>query len=90
MAWRIAGRVGWGGGPAILFSPSGLFKALGLEEGECDHAHQGVSVQPGPGSPLEVVETEFFLQLLMRLFADPTRLDGTGQLLEWCVGRLDR
>ncbi len=27
-------------------------------------------------------EAEFFLELLMRLFADPTRLDGTGEVLD--------
>ena len=41
-----------------------------------------MSVQAFPGTPFEVVEAEFFLELLMRLFADPARLDGTGQLLD--------
>ena len=48
IALRMAGRLGCGGGPAILFSPFGLFEPLGLEEGERDHAHEGVSVQPLP------------------------------------------
>lgn len=48
-AWRIAcrtdGRLGCGGGPAILFSPLGLLEPLGLEESERDHAQEGVSMQ---------------------------------------------
>src|SRR5260370_11304629 len=32
-----------------------------------------------PGSSLEVVEAEFLFQLLMTLFANPSRLDGGGQ-----------
>jgi hypothetical protein len=32
-----------------------------------------------PGSSLEVIETEFFFELLMRLLADPSRLDGGRQ-----------
>jgi len=46
-----------------------------------------MSVEPFPRAPFEVVESEFFLELLMRLFADPARLDGAGQLLDWRVGR---
>lgn len=48
MAWRTAGGVGCGGGPAILFSPFGLLEPLGLEEGESDHAQQAVSVKTLP------------------------------------------
>jgi hypothetical protein len=44
MACLIAGRLGCGGGPAILFSPSGLLEALCLQEGQGDHCHQRVSV----------------------------------------------
>jgi hypothetical protein len=29
-----------------------------------------------PGSSLEVIETEFFFQLLVSLLANPSRLDG--------------
>src|SRR5262249_31249942 len=32
-----------------------------------------------PGSPLEVIETEFLFQLLVSLLANPSRLDGGGQ-----------
>src|SRR5262245_16673891 len=38
-----------------------------------------MTMQALPGPALEVVETEFFLQLLVRLLANPTRLDGGRQ-----------
>ena len=34
-----------------------------------------------------MVETEFFLELLVRLLADPTSLDGAGQLLDRRLAR---
>src|SRR6516162_11462220 len=46
-----------------------------------------MTVQACPRSPLEVIEAEFFLELLMRLLADPARLDGPGELLRRRVGR---
>ena len=36
-------------------------------------------MKTAPRSPLEMVEAEFLLQLLMRLFADPPGFDGGGQ-----------
>ena len=57
-----------------------------LKEGIGDHCHEGVTVEAMPGSSLEVIETEFFLQLLMRLLADPPRLDGAGERLEARAG----
>ena len=36
-----------------------------LEEGICDHRHQRMTVKALPGSSLEVIETEFFFQLLV-------------------------
>ena len=66
---RTAGRVGCGGGPARagpLFSPpAGLLKPQVLQEGEGDHRHQCMAVQPDPGAALEVVEAELLLQLLV-------------------------
>jgi hypothetical protein len=56
-----------------------LGEAAVLEIGEGDAGHQRVSVQPRPGAPLEMVETEFLLELLMRLLADPACLDRAGQ-----------
>ena len=45
-----------------------------------------------PGSPLEVVETQFFFQLLVSLLANPSRLDGGRQgaqvRLRWQVGEI--
>jgi hypothetical protein len=67
---------------ATLFSPLGLAEALALEEGVGDHGHQCVAMEPMPGSALEVVETELFLHLLMRLFAEPARLDGGSEGLQ--------
>ena len=36
-------------------------------------------MKPLPASPLEVIKTEFFFELLMRLLANPSRLDGCRQ-----------
>ena len=49
-----------------------------LQEGVADHGHQGVAMETLPGSPLEVIKPEFLFQLLMRLFANPSCLDGGG------------
>lgn len=38
-----------------------------------------------PRSPLEVIEAELFLLLLIGLLADPVGLDGAGQLPERCA-----
>src|SRR6266581_1542111 len=50
-----------------------------LEEGVSDHRHERMTVKALPGSALEVIETEFFFQLLMSLLANPSRLDGGRQ-----------
>jgi hypothetical protein len=57
-----------------------------LQEGHGDRHHQRVVVQPVPGAALEVVETEFLLHLLVRLLADPTRLDQPDETIERRVG----
>ena len=44
-------------------------------------------MQPRPRAALEVIKTEFFLELLMRPLADPARLDGTGNILDRRVCR---
>src|SRR5689334_24652662 len=92
MARRTAGSVGWGGGPV---SPSAIFSPLRqageaemLEEGEGDHDQDGVVVQAVPTAPLEVVESEFLLHLLVPLFADPARLDLPRQSAQGSVCRL--
>ena len=50
-----------------------------LEEGISNHRHESMTMQALPGSALEVIETEFFFQLLVRLFANPSCLDGARQ-----------
>lgn len=71
--------------------PTRYFEAAGLQEGERNHAHEGVSVKSLPRSPLEVIEAELVLQLLIGLLADPLGFDGTGHLLERVsAGRLLR
>src|SRR6266498_349331 len=79
MAWRTAGKVGCGGGPLILFFPPCCCEAAMLEEGVSDHRHERMTVKALPGSSLEVIETEFFFQLLVSLLANPARLDGGRQ-----------
>ena len=48
MAWRTAGKVGWGGGPLILFFPPRCFEATMLEEGVSNHGHERVTVEALP------------------------------------------
>jgi hypothetical protein len=48
-------------------------------EGVRDHCHERVPVKTLPGSALEVIETEFFLHLLVGLFANPSCLDDGSQ-----------
>jgi hypothetical protein len=38
-----------------------------------------MTMQALPGSALEVIETQFFFQLLVSLLANPSRLDGGRQ-----------
>jgi hypothetical protein len=51
-----------------------------------------MTMQAVPGSTLELIETEFFLQLLVRLLANLSRLDGGGQSTQvgvrWQVGEI--
>jgi len=47
-ARRIAGNDGLGGPWRILFPPARLGEAAALQEGVCDHGHQGVAVQAMP------------------------------------------
>ena len=73
-ARRIAGSVGLGGPWQILFSPARPGEAAALQVGVGDHRHERVAVQATPGPASEVVEDEFFLELLLGLLADPSRL----------------
>src|SRR5215217_3635432 len=45
-------------------------------------------MQPGPGAPFEVVEPQFLLELLMRLLANPSCLEGGGERLQCARRRL--
>src|SRR6202022_4441438 len=57
-----------------FFSPR-LCETAMLEECVSDHGHERMSMEALPGSSFEVIETEFFFQLLMGLFANPSRFD---------------
>src|SRR3712207_8388215 len=88
MRRRMAGRLGRGGGPGwggvpALFPP----EAQVLEQGEGELAQEGVVVQPAPAPALEMVQPQLVLELLVRLLADPARLDRGRQDLEGDVGR---
>src|SRR2546421_11880193 len=50
-----------------------------LEESVSDHRHERMAMQALPGSALEVIESQFFFQLLVSLLANPSRLDGGRQ-----------
>ena len=63
----------------ILFFPSCCFEPAILKESVGDHRHERMAMQALPGSALEVIETEFFFQLLVSLLANPSRLDGGRQ-----------
>jgi hypothetical protein len=56
IAFRTAGKLGWGGGPSILFFPPRRCEAAMLEEAIGDHRHERVSVKALPGSTFEVIE----------------------------------
>src|ERR1700736_1687334 len=75
--WVAHGGQSWLRRRAVdSFFPPRCCETAVLEEGVSDHCHKRVTVKPLPGSPLEVIETEFFFQLLVSLLANPTRLDG--------------
>src|SRR5215203_3090692 len=87
IAVRIAGRLGRGGGPILFFSPFRRFESPVLQIEEGDHAHKSVAMQAAPGSPFEVIEAKFLLELLMGLLAEPPRLDGGGEDFQRRLGR---
>jgi hypothetical protein len=62
----------------ILFFQPRLCEATVLQEGVGNQGHQRVTMKALPGSPLEVIKPEFLFQLLMRLFANLSCLDGGG------------
>ena len=44
-------------------------------------------MQAAPGSPFEVIEAKFLLELLMGLLAEPARLNGGGEDFQRRLGR---
>lgn len=56
-------------------------QALLLERGKADEGHQGVAVQAAPRTTLEVVEPEFFFELLVHLLARPAGLIAVARVL---------
>lgn len=44
-------------------------------------------MQPGPGPTFEVIEAEFLLELLMRLFTNPPGLDCRSELFQAHIAR---
>jgi hypothetical protein len=48
IAWRTVGKVGWGGGPLILFFPPCCREAAMLEEGVRDHRRERMTVKALP------------------------------------------
>ena len=65
--------------PIDSFFPPCCCESAMLEKGVDDHCHKRMTVKALPGSSLEVIETEFFFQLLVSLLANPSRLDGSRQ-----------
>ena len=57
------------------FFPPRLCETAMLEECVGDHSHERVTMKALPGSSLEVIEPKFLFQLLMGLFANPSRFD---------------
>jgi len=57
-----------------------------LQKSVGDHCHESVAVEASPRSTFEMVEAEFFLELLVSLLANPTRLDGRCERFEAGVG----
>jgi hypothetical protein len=70
---RTSGSVGRGGGPRPV-GPSARFfpEPPLLQEREGHHRQQGMMVQRSSTSALEMVEPELFLELLVRLLANPS------------------
>ena len=65
-----------------FFSRARLGDAAALQVGIGDYCHHGVAMKAMPGAAFEVIEAELFLELLVRLFAKPARLDRGGERLE--------
>ena len=76
---------------ADSFSPARFGEAAALQEGVCDHCHERVAVQAMPRAAFEVVEAQFFLELLMRLLQIHRALIVAASVLRLAsAGRLER
>src|SRR5262249_15119608 len=64
MAWRTAGKVGWGGGPVGLFFPPFCWGAAVLGGGVSGHRSKGMRGEGLSGSVLEVGKDQLFFYLL--------------------------
>jgi hypothetical protein len=73
-----------GSGPLL---PTRGFEAGGLQEGQGIMLMRACRCRPCHHRPLEASETEFILEPLVGLLADPAGLDGTGQSRKRRVGR---
>jgi hypothetical protein len=60
------------------FFPPHFFEPAMLEERVSNHRHQRMTMKAVPRPSLEVIETEFLLQLLMGLLANSSCLDRRG------------
>jgi hypothetical protein len=61
------------------FFPPHLREAAMLEECVSDHGHERMTMKALPGSSLKVIKPEFLFQVLMGLFANPSRFDRGSQ-----------
>ena len=79
----------WQGPPRSFFSP----KSFECQERVCHHDERRVVVPAGPASPFVMVQSKFFLQLLIVLLpgsAWPERLDPGGALEPWLSATASR
>ena len=87
----MAGKLGCGGGPLLLFFPLGGVQAQMLQEQKGDQRHQRMPMQTAPGAALEVIKPEFLFQLLMPCSQTHRALiAGASCLSEVSGGRLER
>jgi hypothetical protein len=64
-----------------------LRQATGLQQGMSDNDYERVPVKRCPRAALHAFEPEFFLQLLVRLLANPSGFGGSRKLSERAAGR---
>ena len=85
MAYGGQSRLRWR--PVASFFTPCCFEPAILEERVGDHGHECMTMQALPRPSLEVIEAEFFLQLLVGLLANPSRLDASCQSVQVSVRR---